>query len=277
MRVNIDDKIESDPRVTLAAAALEISRFEFIGRCIPVWMAAYRNRSAVMPKRNVDALAQHPGFAEAMLQEDLATPVGDDLVAVRLRGVTERIEFLEIQDAKRLKANEAKRAKAGLPPACPPGPPPAARPGLPYSLTPTPTPDQAQDHTLAPEVAADAAPALHPEAVRLAWKLHGQVAQALPGRKAPKKAPEATVMAWADDIEKLERIDGVPYADIDAVLTWLPTDNFWPQNIRSGTKLREKYDDLLAKRNASKSTGRAAGRAEPSPPSAFEADKETQF
>lgn len=94
MRISIDNKIETDPRITFAAARLEISRFEFVGRVIPVWMAAYRDRNAVMPRRAVDALAQRPGFADAMVEEGLADAVGDDRAEVRLRGVTERIAFL---------------------------------------------------------------------------------------------------------------------------------------------------------------------------------------
>jgi uncharacterized phage protein (TIGR02220 family) len=112
MRINIDEKILSDPRVKLAAARLRIGHYELIGRLLPVWTAAYNARSAVMPRRNVDVLSELPGFADALVAEDMANACDGD--CVRLRGVAERIEFLLLQDAKRAQAVRAKREAAGL-------------------------------------------------------------------------------------------------------------------------------------------------------------------
>ena len=49
---------------------------------------------------------------------------------------------------------------------------------------------------------------------------------------------------WADDIDKLIRIDGHDPQEIEAVVRWCQTDSFWKANIRSGWKLREKFDQL---------------------------------
>ncbi|MGP1459238.1 MAG: hypothetical protein ACTTKL_07995, partial [Treponema sp.] len=54
------------------------------------------------------------------------------------------------------------------------------------------------------------------------------------------------VEIWAQDIEKLNRIDNRDYAEIERVIRWVKTDgNFWFSNIESGGKLREKYSRLF--------------------------------
>jgi hypothetical protein len=50
-----------------------------------------------------------------------------------------------------------------------------------------------------------------------------------------------------DDIEKLNRIDGYEFKIIEAVIRWSQQDEFWKQNIRSTSKLREKFETLLVK------------------------------
>lgn len=53
--------------------------------------------------------------------------------------------------------------------------------------------------------------------------------------------------SWAEDIEKIHRIDGYSWEKIVAVAKWSQEDNFWQQNIRSGKKLREKFDTLMVR------------------------------
>ncbi len=58
------------------------------------------------------------------------------------------------------------------------------------------------------------------------------------------------VAAWARDIEKMRRLDGVTDKQIEFMLTWLFRSNkknalFWQRNIRSGTTLREKWPRLV--------------------------------
>ena len=51
---------------------------------------------------------------------------------------------------------------------------------------------------------------------------------------------------WAKDIEKLNRIDGRSYKDIEKAIRWIKTEgNFWVPNIISGSKLREKYPQVF--------------------------------
>lgn len=61
------------------------------------------------------------------------------------------------------------------------------------------------------------------------------------------KTPTAARMAdWADAIRKLREIDGYKPELITKVIEWTQNDNFWRTNIRSGVKLREKFETLLA-------------------------------
>lgn len=51
---------------------------------------------------------------------------------------------------------------------------------------------------------------------------------------------------WAQDIEKLIRLDNRDYSEIERVIRWVKTEgNFWMPNIMSGKKLREKFPQLI--------------------------------
>ena len=58
------------------------------------------------------------------------------------------------------------------------------------------------------------------------------------------------VFAWAEDIEKLRRIDNVTSDQIEVLLQWLYESSeknaiFWRKNIQSGATLREKFMKLV--------------------------------
>lgn len=61
---------------------------------------------------------------------------------------------------------------------------------------------------------------------------------------------DKTKSSWASDVEKLNRIDGREWEEIERVMKWVMEDSFWSQNILSGKKLREQYDRLVIKINA---------------------------
>ena len=69
-----------------------------------------------------------------------------------------------------------------------------------------------------------------------------------------RKDKEKTVLKWADEIRKLETLDGRTIAEIKAVIEWFRQDSFWYKNIRSGGKLREKFSTLLIQMNGKKPT-----------------------
>lgn len=70
-----------------------------------------------------------------------------------------------------------------------------------------------------------------------------------------KNTPEWTLKGnketWAEHIEKLHRIDGRTYEQIEYMIRWTQADSFWRQNILSTAKLREKFNDLIPKLKAS--------------------------
>lgn len=63
---------------------------------------------------------------------------------------------------------------------------------------------------------------------------------------------EDTILRWADAVDKLHRIDKQTIEDIQIVIEWCQNDPFWKQNILSGDKLREKWDQLYPKAKAAK-------------------------
>jgi hypothetical protein len=60
---------------------------------------------------------------------------------------------------------------------------------------------------------------------------------------------DARIETWAKDIERLHRIDGRDWQEIEHVIRWAKNDSFWASNIISGKKLREKFPTLIAQMN----------------------------
>lgn len=111
MRVNVDSAAVNDPRMHLLARHLGINVFEVMGRILRVWLVCYDRRSAVLQPIEIDIAADRDGFVDSMIASGLATP---DEAGVYVRGVTERITFLESQSEKGRKSGEVRRAKSEL-------------------------------------------------------------------------------------------------------------------------------------------------------------------
>ena len=79
---------------------------------------------------------------------------------------------------------------------------------------------------------------------QLAIYLDGKIRE---NNKRFKKRTEAQLAKWAEDIEKLIRIDKAPPAEIGQVIDWVVEDSFWSPNILSANKLREHYPKLYKK------------------------------
>ena len=60
---------------------------------------------------------------------------------------------------------------------------------------------------------------------------------------------EKTIQRWAQDIDKLIRIDHQKPSTVEEAIRFATRDNFWGANILSGSKLREKWDTLVAQMN----------------------------
>lgn len=66
----------------------------------------------------------------------------------------------------------------------------------------------------------------------------------------PKLQPskkETTVLKWADDIEKINRLDGREWPDILRVAEFVQRDDFEKNNVKSGSKMRKRFSQLLGK------------------------------
>lgn len=57
--------------------------------------------------------------------------------------------------------------------------------------------------------------------------------------------------AWANEIDKLHRLDGYDWSIIKGVAEWSQDDSFWRQQIRSGANLRKHFEKMLVKINES--------------------------
>jgi uncharacterized membrane-anchored protein len=81
------------------------------------------------------------------------------------------------------------------------------------------------------------------QAQRLAKLLHNSVKQRY---NFTKERPNE-IFRSVYQIDLLHRVDKYDWPIIEAVLTWSQNDPFWQQNIRSGAKLRQKFEELLIK------------------------------
>jgi hypothetical protein len=87
--------------------------------------------------------------------------------------------------------------------------------------------------------------AFNEEDVRLTDLLHDLVSRNYPfvTTKPPKDKDY-------EEMNRIARIDGKPYVIIEKVIEWCQDDEFWKQNIRSVSKLRKQFDNLLIKAKA---------------------------
>jgi hypothetical protein len=97
------------------------------------------------------------------------------------------------------------------------------------------------------------------DGLRLAQLLKVSILKWKPDCKLPDD-----LNSWALDIDRMLSLDSRSVAAIESVIRWLPTDSFWPKNIRSGKKLRDKFDTLEADMN--KKPVRRFNPSNPEPP-----------
>ncbi len=314
MRVNVDSSALRDPRVKMLAHGLAITQPEALGRLLHVWMLCYERRSSVVRAIEVDLTADREGFAEAMIEAGLAEP---DDQGVYVRGVTERIEFLELQSAKGKRSGEKRREQVANRNAyvnqrrtevqqrfgfgstdqrtdAEPNTRTGSTDPRTYSPAPdlTQAPDQAPDHPRDrgrdepgsaestgsrrgqnpaatghgdPEkVSSPQRAALEPvepaklrgptppdQAFTLAHLLLAQICTNHPaGRlaKSPERTRDATAERWAYSLDKLHRLDGMTWGEIEGMIVWAQRHSFWRGVILGADNLRDKWDAMNAQR-----------------------------
>ena len=88
-----------------------------------------------------------------------------------------------------------------------------------------------------------AAPAASPRGAALA----GHLAACIRAHNQRAKVPK-NLVPWALEIDRMLRIDEVPPDELEAVITWATSHDFWAPNILSASKLRKQYATLYAQR-----------------------------
>lgn len=106
-------------------------------------------------------------------------------------------------------------------------------------------------------VAADASNAptvvdLRPEPQRLAELLASLIEAN--GSTRPTVTP-----AWVTAIERMNRIDGRTWQEIEGAIRWAQADDFWRANVLSPAKLRAKYDQLRLQAKRGQQSKRQSG------------------
>lgn len=87
------------------------------------------------------------------------------------------------------------------------------------------------------------------DAYKAARYLDRRIRERLPTKP---EASEATLQAWALEIDRLHRLDGQSWDDIADALEFSQDDDFWAPNIMSGAKFRKQFFRLLAQMQRAK-------------------------
>jgi hypothetical protein len=107
VRVNVDSQALRDPRFRRAAKRLQVSHHEVLARCIHVWMVCYERREPVITREDIDIAAELDGFTDALVSSELAESLTPNEIYVR--GVSERIQWLEKQSERGKRSGERRR------------------------------------------------------------------------------------------------------------------------------------------------------------------------
>ena len=105
----MDSSIVSDPAFKLVARSLGVHPREIYGACFLLWLACYERRSECLSKAEADACADLEHFAQALVDAQLATEDGDNII---VHGVVKRIQFLNKQREKGAAGGKKSRAKS---------------------------------------------------------------------------------------------------------------------------------------------------------------------
>lgn len=76
--------------------------------------------------------------------------------------------------------------------------------------------------------------------MRLAELLRDLIAANYPNWQPPK-----TLDKWAEDINKIIRLDNRTEQQVEYVIRWVQRNDFWAKNILSGSKLRKQFNRLV--------------------------------
>lgn len=163
-RMSVDDSVARDPRITALAQVLGWSRRETVGALVcDVWPICYDQETHLVSERLIDAAAGVAGFAQAMLECELAAR--DKSGKIAISGARERIQYLDhkrragreggLKSAERRTKEVKQTSSSGGTPLKQRGSRPQAlgNPPVP-DPSPVPVPDSAPDPVPVPEECA---------------------------------------------------------------------------------------------------------------------------
>lgn len=120
-------------------------------------------------------------------------------------------------------------------------------------VTPKPRSD-VKDNTKRLENADDQVPKVESkQSIKFTEKDMGmaELLASLIEKNNPEWENKSSIESWAEDMNKIHRIDGRSYEQIEYMIKWVQRDTFWSTVILSARKLREKFNDLIPKVKAS--------------------------
>jgi len=71
-------------------------------------------------------------------------------------------------------------------------------------------------------------------------------------KKLRPKFKEPNLNSWAEDIDKMLRIDKREVDEINSIIEWLPSCGFWAAKVLCGSKFRNHFDRLCIEKDSSK-------------------------
>lgn len=67
----------------------------------------------------------------------------------------------------------------------------------------------------------------------------------------PKEMSRVSLSQWANDLRLVHEEDNIEMSEIEEMIKWLVTHNFWSRHVRSPKVLREKFERLLVEKRVS--------------------------
>lgn len=114
-RMSIDDMVARDPRITMLTERLGWTRREVVGCLVQdVWPICYDQATHLISPKMIDIAAKHTGFADLMIDCELASR--DRSGKLQVRGAKKRVKYIkDKEDAGReggIKSAEVRRNKS---------------------------------------------------------------------------------------------------------------------------------------------------------------------
>lgn len=241
--MHVDTKVFHDPRMRRLARLLAWRERDTVGALLHVWAICYdRKRPVIEDPEDIDTAADHTGFAAAMIQVGLATPIEG---GIQIRGSGKRLRHLETAIDNGRKGGELSAAKRRQ----------ESNPQTSTQATLWPE-KQGLDRGGTSDVLLGAVAGGRrqppPEAARLSRLLVDSITGNHPGNRlalAPQKARDEAVFRWGHTIRLMHERDGLTYAAIEDMIRWSQVHEFWRGTILGGDALRENWDTMAGQRN----------------------------